>query len=58
MYSHDEWMHAYESVSKARAGIGKYIAFYNTRRPHSNLQARAPDVGYFDSLPRPSAEAA
>jgi putative transposase len=52
------YLHAYESVSQARAGIGRYIEFYNTRRPHSSLQARTPDVVYFDSLPWPSAQAA
>ena len=52
------YLHAYESVGQARTGIGRYIEFYNTRRPHSSLQARTPDVVYFDSLPRPSAEAA
>ena len=52
------YLHAYESVSQARTGIGRYIGFYNTRRPHSSLQARTPDVVYFDSLPRPSAHAA
>ena len=52
------YLHAYESVSQARNGIGRYIEFYNTRRPHSSLQARTPDVVYFDSLPRPSAVAA
>ena len=52
------YLHAYESVSQARSGIGRYIEFYNTRRPHSSLQARTPDVVYFDSLPWPSAQAA
>lgn len=52
------YLHAYESVSQARAGIGRYIEFYNTRRPHSSLQARTPDVVYFKSLQRPSALAA
>ena len=52
------YLHAYESVSQARMGIGRYIEFYNTRRPHSSLQARTPDVVYFDSLPWPSAQAA
>ncbi|MFE1574451.1 integrase core domain-containing protein [Comamonas odontotermitis] len=51
-------LHAYESASQARAGIGRYIEFYNTRRPHSSLQARTPDVVYFESLQRPSAQAA
>ena len=52
------YLHAYERVSQARTGIGRFIEFYNTRRPHSSLQARTPDVVYFDSVPRPSAEAA
>ncbi|MBW7057746.1 integrase core domain-containing protein, partial [Paracoccus bogoriensis] len=26
----------------ARAGIGKWIAFYNTQRPHSALGGRTP----------------
>jgi len=45
------YLHAYASVSQAREGIGRYIDFYNTRRPHSRLQARTPDVVYFDSQP-------
>ena len=52
------YLHAYETVSAAREGIGRYINFYNTRRPHSSHQARTPDVVYFASLPQPSAEAA
>lgn len=52
------YLHAYESVSQARGGIGRYIDVYNTRRPHSSLQARTPDVVYFNSLPWPSAQAA
>ena len=51
------YLHAYESVNQARGGIGRYIDFYNTRRPHSSLQARTPDVVYFESLPWPSAQA-
>lgn len=45
------YLHAYASVNQAREGIGRYISFYNTRRPHSRLQARTPDVVYFDSRP-------
>lgn len=49
---HEEvYLHAYTSVSQARASIGRYIAFCNTRRPHSRLRARTPDVVYFESLP-------
>ena len=50
------YRHAYENVSQTRNGIGRYIEFYNTRRPHSSLQVRTPDVVYFDALPRRSAE--
>jgi len=52
------YLHAYESVSAAREGIGRYITFYNTRRPHSSHRARTPDVVYFASLHQPSADAA
>ena len=52
------YLHAYETVSAAREGIGRDIDFYNTRRPHSSHQARTPDVVYFAALHQPSAEAA
>ena len=43
------YLHAYESASQARAGIGKYIEFYNSARPHSALDGRTPDAAYFSS---------
>ena len=46
------YLHAYESVSQAKAGIGRYIEFYNTRRPHSTLDKQTPDEFYFASLGR------
>ena len=45
------YLHAYDSVSAARAGIARYIDFYNTRRPHSSLDKMTPDEFYFASLP-------
>ena len=30
------YLRAYASVSEARASLGRYLAFYNSRRPHSN----------------------
>jgi hypothetical protein len=51
-------LHAYENVSAAREGIGRYINFYKTRPLHSSHQARTPDVVYFASLHQPSADAA
>ena len=47
------YLHAYESVSAARAGIGRYLDLYNRRRPHSSLDGMTPDRAYFgtESLP-------
>lgn len=45
------YLKAYGSVSEGRSGIGRYLRFYNKRRPHSSLGARTPDQTYFDSLP-------
>jgi len=50
------YLKAYDSVSEARGSIGRYLAFYNQRRPHSSLDRRTPDEAYFD--PRPLAAAA
>ena len=45
------YLHAYAAVSEARSSIGRYLGFYNTRRPHSSLAAKTPDQAYFDNLP-------
>ena len=45
------YLHAYEGVGEARQSIGRYIAFYNTTRPHTALDGRTPDQAYFDPLP-------
>jgi putative transposase len=45
------YLHAYDSVSAARAGLARYLAFYNARRPHSSLDGSTPDEFYFASLP-------
>jgi putative transposase len=44
------YLHAYESVSEARAAIGRYLMFYNSRRPHSSLDRQTPDQAYFNAL--------
>jgi len=41
------FLKAYQSVSEARASIGRYIEFYNTLRPHSALDRQTPDEAYF-----------
>jgi len=45
------YLHAYESVSDVRAGLTRYFAFYNTRRPHSSLDGKTPDTVYFNLRP-------
>jgi putative transposase len=45
------YLHAYDSVTAAKAGIGKYLTFFNTRRPHSSLDRQTPDTVYFENLP-------
>jgi len=45
------YLHAYDSVSAAKAGIARYVAFYNTRRPHTALDRKTPDHVYFQSVP-------
>jgi putative transposase len=38
-------------VSEARASIGRYLDFYNARRPQSSLDGMTPDRAYFTPLP-------
>ena len=44
-------LRAYDSVSAARASLGRYLDFYNLRRPHSRLGARTPEQACLDHLP-------
>jgi putative transposase len=45
------YLRAYATVSDARASIGRYLGFYNSRRPHSSLDRQTPDTAYFTRLP-------
>ena len=45
------YLRAYESVGEARTSIGRYLDFYNQRRPHSSLDGTTPDRAYFEPLP-------
>jgi putative transposase len=50
---HEEvYLRAYDSVSDARASLGRYLEFYNARRPHSSLAARTPEQAYLDYPPQ------
>jgi putative transposase len=46
------YLRAYDSVAEARTSIGRYLTFYNGRRPHSSLDRRTPDQAYFTPLPQ------
>jgi putative transposase len=45
------YLRAYDSVGEARTSIGRYLDFYNGRRPHASLDRRTPDQAYFNPLP-------
>jgi putative transposase len=44
------YLRAYETVAEARRLIGRYLDFFNRKRPHSSLGARTPDQAYFAQL--------
>jgi putative transposase len=45
------YLKAYDSVRQARESIGRFLDFYNARRPHASLDRMTPDEVYFKSLP-------
>jgi len=49
------YLHAYETVSAARAGIDRYLTFYNGQRPHTALGDATPDEAYFTQRALPMA---
>ena len=49
------YLRAYDTVREARASIGRYLDFYNGKRPHSSLDRRTPDQVYFNHMPRAAA---
>jgi putative transposase len=40
------FLNAFETGSEARAGIGRWIGYYNANRPHSTFGGRTPDEVY------------
>lgn len=45
------YLKAYDSVSNAKAHLGTYLNFFNTRRPHQSLDGKTPDTIYYAGLP-------
>jgi Integrase core domain len=43
----DIYLHAYETMRELKAALANYFDFYNTRRPHQNLDYRTPDDMHF-----------
>ena len=44
------YLNAFETASETRAGIGRWITYYNGERPHSTFDGQTPDEVY---APRP-----
>ncbi len=44
------YLRAYDSVGQARASLGRYLDFYNCKRPHSSLDGCTPDRTYFGNI--------
>ena len=40
------YLHAFETGSELRAGLTKWIGYYNANRPHSRLGGQTPDEAY------------
>ncbi|MCH8000266.1 MAG: transposase, partial [Proteobacteria bacterium] len=48
------YLQAFETGAEARAGIGRWIDYYNTSRPHSAFDGRTPEEVYTgDDAPSP-----
>jgi len=47
------YLHAFETGSELRAGLARWIAYYNVHRPHSTLAGQTPDEAYHQTAPSP-----
>ena len=43
------YLHAWETGSQAKAGVGRWITFYNHQRPHAAHGGQPPAVVYFNA---------
>ena len=49
------YLRAYDSISDACASLGRYFAFYNSKRRHQSLNRRTPDSVYYQGAVRMAA---
>jgi len=49
------YLKGYEGMRDAKASLGRYFEFYNTRRRHQSLDKRTPDDVYYESAARMAA---
>ena len=47
------YLHAFETGSAARQGIGRWVSHYNQDRPHSSLDDHTPDEMYHGIIGAP-----
>jgi len=48
------YLHAWETGSEAKAGVRKWIEFYNHKRPHSALGGQPPAEIYWQGTKQPT----
>ena len=46
------YLNEFEDGASLKRGLGSWIGFYNSERPHSSLDDRTPDEAYFEGLSR------
>ena len=44
------YLHAWETGSQAKAGVGRWISFYNNQRPHAAHGRQPPAACYFNQI--------
>lgn len=44
------YLRAYARVQEARTSLGRYLNFYNKKRPHSSLGRQTSDPDYLNAL--------
>ena len=49
------YLHAYDDVAAARAGIARYLAFYNDERSHQALGYQTPAAFYARAMNKAAA---